>query len=63
MCIRDRSNQNNLDQVTGEADIKETGQYYHQGTMSYSYDDILRVQYTLLRRNNRWLIQEIDVIN
>ena len=58
-----KSNQNNLDQVTGEADIKETGQYYHQGTMSYSYDDILRVQYTLLRRNNRWLIQEIDVIN
>ncbi len=57
------SNQNKSDQFTGEADIKETAQYHHQGNIDYSYDDLLRVRYTLLRKNNRWLIQVIDIIN
>ena len=58
-----KPNQNKLYQVIGEADIKETAQYYHQGNINYAYDDILKVRYTLLRKNDRWLIQTIDIIN
>ncbi|MDJ0599697.1 MAG: IMS domain-containing protein [Crocosphaera sp.] len=55
--------QNNPNQAVVDANVQELAQYYQQGQISSSYNDSLRVRYNLVRQRDRWLIQEIDVIN
>lgn len=47
-----------------EAVVREKATYFQNGReqTSQSYDDTLRVRYSLVRRGDRWLIQSIQVL-
>ena len=55
----------NPDQARVDAAVKEAAQFYQGGQPSpdKSYNDNLRVRYDLLRREGRWLIQDMSVVN
>ncbi len=53
------------DQVTIEADVQESVQYFQDGQADEgsSYNQTLRVQYTVVRQDEQWRIQTISVLN
>jgi hypothetical protein len=55
----------NPDQARVDAAVKEAAQFYQGGQPSQdkSYNDNLRVRYDLVRRDGRWLIQDMSVVN
>ena len=59
------SNPSNPNTGTAIARVKEKSQYYRNGALnqSISYQEELLVKYSLIRKGNNWLIQEIKVIN
>ncbi|MGP0129101.1 MAG: IMS domain-containing protein [cyanobacterium endosymbiont of Rhopalodia musculus] len=56
---------NTPDKAVIEAEVREIADFYHRGQLnkSQSYDDRLRVRYGLLRKQDRWLIYSLEVIN
>ncbi|BAP17337.1 IMS domain-containing protein [cyanobacterium endosymbiont of Epithemia turgida] len=56
---------NNPDKVVVEADIREIANFYQGGqrNASRSYDDQLKVRYGLLRKQNNWLIDSLELID
>ena len=58
-----RSVQVQSDQGTIEAVVKESARHYRGGQLNQaqSYDESLTVRYGLVRQNNRWLINTINV--
>ena len=54
----------NKDKATVEAEVKEIAKHYQGGQLdnAQSYDDNLLVRYQLVRQNNRWLINQAEVI-
>ena len=55
---------NNQDKATIEAEVKETAKHYQSGKLdnSQSYDDNLLVRYQIIRKKNKWLIQNAEVL-
>jgi hypothetical protein len=54
----------NPDQAVIEASVREVATEYQNGTPNEeaSYDDNLRVRYTVNRESGQWLIQSMDVL-
>lgn len=48
-----------------EAEVREIASYYQNGKLnsSRSYDEKLRVRYTLTLQDERWLLQDIRILN
>lgn len=57
-------NPKNPNQGVITAKINEVSQYYQDGVLNrtQSYDDTLKVRYDMIKKNNKWLINEIKVI-
>ncbi len=57
-------NPRNPSQALIVAQIKENAKYYQNGRLSnaQSYQENLKVQYDLIKQNNRWLIKDIKVL-
>lgn len=55
----------NPDQAKVDATVNENAQFYQGGQANpdKSYNDNLRVRYDLVRREGRWLIQDMNVVN
>jgi hypothetical protein len=55
----------NPDQARVDATVNENAKFYQGGQPSEdkSYNDNLRVRYDLVRREGRWLIQDMNVVN
>ncbi|MEC4803832.1 MAG: IMS domain-containing protein [Jaaginema sp. PMC 1079.18] len=60
-----KTSEENPNTAVVEAAVKETAQVYRQGNLNQaaSYDDNLRVRYTLNRGGDRWQITKMDVID
>ncbi|MEA5533821.1 IMS domain-containing protein [Crocosphaera sp. XPORK-15E] len=56
-------NKNNPNKAIVEANVQEVAQFYQQGQKGRGYNDNLQVRYDLARQGDRWLIQNINVIN
>ena len=56
---------NNSDKAVVEADVREIADFYYNGqrNVGRSYDDQLKVRYGLLRKQDRWLINSLELIN
>ena len=54
----------NPDLAKVDAAVKETAQFYQNGQLaaSKSYDENLRVRYDLVRKDGRWFIQDMNVV-
>ena len=54
----------NPNKATVEAEVKELAQHYQSGQLNnaQSYDDNLLVRYQLVRKGERWLIQNAEVL-
>ena len=55
-------NPNNANQAIVKANVQEIAQYYQQGRATRSYNDNLQVRYDLVRKGDRWFIQEVNII-
>ncbi len=55
----------NPEQARVDAAVKEAAQFYQGGQPNpdKSYNDNLRVRYDMVRRDGRWLIQDMSVVN
>jgi curved DNA-binding protein CbpA len=49
-------------QATVKVLVKEKAQYYERGKLAQSYTDAYPVQYTLTRKAQQWLIQDMQVL-
>ena len=54
----------NPDLAKVDAAVKETAQFYQNGQLAAnkSYDENLRVRYDLVRKDGRWFIQDMNVV-
>jgi hypothetical protein len=50
------------DRATVKALVKEKAQYYERGKLAQSYTDAYPVQYTLTRKAQQWLIQDMQIL-
>lgn len=55
---------NDQNKATVEAEVKETAKHYQSGQLdnAQSYDDNLLVRYQLIRQEEKWLIQQAEVL-
>ncbi|MEA5508906.1 IMS domain-containing protein [Crocosphaera sp. UHCC 0190] len=58
-----QANKNDPNKAIVEANVQEVAQFYQQGQKGRAYNDNLQVRYDLVRQGDRWLIQNINVIN
>ncbi|GBF84821.1 ARC6/PARC6 family protein [Aphanothece sacrum] len=57
-----KTSQNKPNQAIVEANVQEIAKSYKNGQLGRSYNDNLRVRYDLIREKDRWLIQDIQVV-
>jgi hypothetical protein len=59
-----QTSETNPDRAMIDAAVKETAQFYKEAQPSQdkSYNENLRVRYDLVRKGNRWLIQDMNVV-
>ncbi|HEY9829960.1 MAG TPA: IMS domain-containing protein, partial [Stenomitos sp.] len=59
------TSEENSDQAKVDATVNENAQFYQGGQPNpdKSYNDNLRVRYDLVRKEGRWLIQDMNVVN